>query len=67
MARNTGDDHRVGSVDDRTQVKNPATGKWVKRNREEGSAAAGQFMDVKSDGEPFKGIAKEPDERRGGE
>ena len=64
MAKNTGDDHRKGSVDDRTQVKNPATGHWTKRNREEGSANAGQFMDVKSDGEPFKGVAKEPDGRR---
>lgn len=64
MARNTGDDHRIGSVEDRTQVKNPATGKWTKRNREEGSAEAGQFMDAKADDEPFKGVAKEPDERR---
>ena len=65
MARNTNDDHRIGSVEDRTQVHNPATGKWTKRNREEGSPEAGQFMDVKSDGEPFKGVAREPDERRG--
>jgi hypothetical protein len=65
MARNTGDNHRIGSVDDRTQVKNTATGHWTKRNREEGSAEAGQFMHVKSDGEPFKGVAKERDERRG--
>ena len=64
MARNTGDDHRIGSVDDRSQVKNPATGKWTKRNREDGSDEAGQFMDVKSDGEPFKGVAKETDGRR---
>ena len=64
MARNTGDGHRIGSVNDRTQIKNPATGKWVKRNREESSDEAGEFMDVKSDGEPFKGVAKEPDGRR---
>ena len=64
MARNTGDDHRIGSVDDRTQVKNPVTGKWTKRNRAEGSARAGQFMDTKADDEPFKGVAREPDERR---
>ena len=64
MARNTGEDHRIGSVDDRTQVHNPATGHWTKRNREAGSAKAGQFMDVKSDGEPFKGVTKEPDGRR---
>ena len=64
MANNTNEGHRTGSVDDRTQVKNPATGKWVKRNREEGSGEDGQFMDVKSDGEPFKGVAREKDERR---
>lgn len=64
MAKNTGDDHRIGSVDDRTQVKNPATGKWQKRNRKDGDPDAGQFMDTKSDGEPFKGVSKEPDGRR---
>lgn len=64
MARNTDEGHRIGSVDDRTQIKNPATGKWTKRNREDGSDEAGQFMDVKEDGEPFKGVAKEPDGRR---
>ena len=67
MARNTGDEHRIGSVDDRSQVENTATGKWTKRNREEGSVEAGQFMDVKSDGEPFKGVAKERDGRRSDE
>jgi len=67
MARNTGDEHRIGSVDDRSQVKNTATGKWTKRNRQDGSADAGQFMDVKSDGEPFKGVAKERDGRRSDE
>lgn len=64
MAKNTGDDHRIGSVDDRSQVHNPTTGRWTKRNREDGSAEAGQFMDVKSDGTPFKGVAKEKDGRR---
>ena len=63
MAKNTGDDHRIGSVDDRTQVLNPVTGRWTKRDRSD-SASAGRFMDVKSDGEPFKGVAKEPDGRR---
>ena len=64
MAKNTGDDHRIGSVDDRSQVHNPTTGRWTKRNREDGSPEAGQFMDVKSDGTPFKGVAKEKDGRR---
>ena len=63
MAKNTGEGYRIGSVDERTQVKNDATGKWTKRNRSDG-ADAGEFMDVKSDGTPFKGVAKEPDGRR---
>ena len=64
MAKNTGEGHRIGSVDDRTQVKNPKNDKWIKRNREEGSKKRGQFMEVKKDGESFKGIAEELDERR---
>ncbi|MDQ3635050.1 MAG: hypothetical protein M3405_11165 [Acidobacteriota bacterium] len=64
MAKNTGEGHRKGSVDDRTQVKNPKNDKWIKRNREEGSKERGQFMEVKKDGESFKGVAEEPDERR---
>lgn len=64
MAKNTGEDHRIGSVDDRTQVKNPKTDKWVKRDREEGSETRGQFTEVKKDGETFKGVAQEPDGRR---
>lgn len=63
MAKNTGEGHRIGSVDDRTQVYNPATGKWTKRDRSDGGSG-GEFMDVKSDGEPFKGVAQEPDGRR---
>ncbi len=64
MAKNTGEGHRKGSVDDRSQVKNPQNDKWIKRNREEGSDKRGQFQEVKKDGEPFKGVAEEPDERR---
>ncbi|ULG71491.1 hypothetical protein [Macrococcus brunensis] len=45
---------RKGPVKNRTQVKNPKTGLYVKRNR-----TTGQFMDVKSDGNPFKGVTKE--------
>ena len=63
MATNTGKGHRTGSVDDRTQVKNPATGKWTKRDLSDGPRS-GEFMDVNSDGTPFKGVAKEPDGRR---
>ena len=60
MATNTGKNHRRGSVDDRTQSKNPKTGNWTKRDTDNG-----QFMDQKQGGKPFKGVAKEKDERRG--
>ena len=54
MAKNTGDDYRKGAVRNRSQVLNPKTEIWTKRDRENG-----QFMDGKSDGEPFKGVRKE--------
>jgi hypothetical protein len=58
MAKNTGRDHRKGTVDSRSQFNAP-NGNWVKRDRK-----TGQFMDQKQDGEPFKGVAKEPDCRQ---
>ena len=64
MARNTGTGTRKGAVSERTQVKNPKTGDWVKRNEDPDSRSDGDFMDVKKDGEPFKGVAKEVDSRR---
>lgn len=54
MARNTKKGARKGAVTERTQVFNPSTGHYVKRD-----AKTGQFMDVKSDGKPFKGVVKE--------
>ena len=56
MAKNppVGDGHRIGAVRDRSQVYNPQTGLWVKRNKDNG-----QFMDNKMDGKPFKGVRKE--------
>ena len=62
MAKNTGTGSRTGSVSDRTQVKNPVTGEYVKRDDSE--AGKGRFMDVKEDGTKFKGVAVEPDGRR---
>ena len=59
MATNTGKGSRVGSVKGRSQVNNPHTKDFVKRND-----ATGRFMDVKTGGKPFKGVAKEPDHRR---
>lgn len=56
MAKNgeIGDGHRYGAVKDRSQTYNPKTETWVKRNSD-----TGRFMDVKSDGKPFKGVTKE--------
>jgi hypothetical protein len=56
MAKNkeTGDDRRVGAVKGRSQVKNPVTGTWTKRDDK-----TGKFMDVKADPKPFKGVRKE--------
>lgn len=48
-----GDGHRNGAVRQRSQTQTGA-GNWVKRNAE-----TGQFMDVKSDKQPFKGVRKE--------
>jgi hypothetical protein len=55
MATNppSGDGHRNGMVRERSQTQTPA-GLWVKRD-----AVTGQFMDVKQDGKPFKGVRKE--------
>jgi len=57
MARNgtPGDGHRNGAVRDRTQVYNPKTQDWTKRDSD-----TGRFMDRKtSDDKPFKGVTKE--------
>ena len=49
-----GDGHRNGAVRQRSQVQNPVTEIWTKRN-----AADGRFMDGKADGTPFKGVRRE--------
>jgi len=56
MATNppAGDGHRNGSVKGRTQVYNPKTDAWVKRDTD-----SGRFIDMKSDDKPFKGVRKE--------
>jgi len=55
MATNgiSGDNRRHGAVRQRSQTQT-TTGHWVKRD-----AQTGRFMDVKSDGTPFKGVRKE--------
>jgi hypothetical protein len=56
MAKNKplGDYARVGAVRGRSQVFNPQTEVWTKRD-----ATNGRFMDQKADGDPFKGVRKE--------
>lgn len=56
MATNgkSGDNRRHGAVRERSQTFNTQTQQWVKRN-----SNTGQFMDVKQDGTPFKGVRKE--------
>ncbi len=45
---------RRGAVRGRSQVLNPKTNRYTKRD-----TATGQFMDGKSDDKPFKGVRKE--------
>lgn len=57
MAKNppTGDGHRKGAVRDRSQVYNPKTNDWTKRDTD-----TGRFIDRKTSGKkPFKGVRKE--------
>ncbi len=49
-----GDGHRNGAVRGRSQVHNPKTNHWVKRDRD-----TGRFIDQKADDKPFKGVRKE--------
>lgn len=45
---------RRGAVKQRSQVKNTLLNRFVKRNK-----ITGQFMDMKSNQKPFKGVTKE--------
>ncbi len=53
MAKNKpyGDNARKGAVKDRTQVLNPKTKLYVKRD-----SNTGRFIDVKTSGGKFKGV-----------
>ena len=53
MAKNRpiGDNSRKGAVKNRTQVYNPKTKLYVKRD-----SITGRFMDVKTSGGKFKGV-----------
>ncbi|VBO96123.1 hypothetical protein [Burkholderia pseudomallei] len=59
MAKNTGKDFRIGSVDGRSQVLNPKNGQWVKRDDK-----TGRFIGQKEGGQPYKGVAREKDGRK---
>jgi hypothetical protein len=56
MATNNpkGDGHRIGAVRNRSQVYNPTTNQWVKRD-----SKTGRFLDVNQNGKPHKGVRKE--------
>lgn len=56
MAKNKpyGDGRRRGAVKGRSQVKNPKTNRYVKRD-----TSTGRFIDGKADNKPFKGVRKE--------
>ena len=56
MAKNPppGDHRRAGAVRERSQVFNPHTERWVKRD-----TASGRFIDQKSNLAPFKGVRRE--------
>ena len=55
MAKNTGENHRHGAVDNRSQVYNPKNDSWTKRD-----SGTGRFMDQKTScNDPFKGVRKE--------
>lgn len=59
MAKNTGKGYRLGSVNDRTQNEAP-NGNAIKRD-----TTNGRIIDQKTTEGPYKGVAKEPDHRRG--
>jgi len=54
MAKNkTHDDKRAGAVKTRSEIKNPLTGTWTKREPK-----SGLLVDVKADPKLFKGVRK---------
>jgi hypothetical protein len=56
MATNppNGDGHRNGAVRGRSQTFNPKNERWTERDK-----TNGQFINVKSNDDPFKGVRKE--------
>ena len=54
MAKNTGDGFRRGEVRGRSQLPNPKSEGWTKRDAE-----TGQFLKGNEGPKPFKGVRKE--------
>jgi len=54
MGKNTGKGYRRGEEKNRSQVENPRSGDWTKRDTE-----SGEFLRVKKDAKPFKGVRRE--------
>jgi hypothetical protein len=48
------DGHRNGALPERSQVQNPISRNWTKRDTDTGC-----FVDQKSDSTPFKGVRRE--------
>lgn len=59
MAKTTGKGTRIGAVKKRSQLANPITKTWTKRDD-----SSGEFIDVKADPKKFKGVTREPDKRK---
>ncbi len=57
MGKNTGEDYRIGSIKNRIQKKDSKTGEWIKIDTESGKELE------RKEGDPFKGVAKEVDDR----
>ena len=60
MAKNKaiGDNQRKSAAKGRSQIKNPLTGTWTKRD-----GRTGRFMDVEDDTKPFKGAKRDTSSR----
>jgi hypothetical protein len=54
MGTNTGRGFRRGAVRGRSQLRNPLTRMWVKRD-----SSTGRFLDGKTSGGRFKGVRRE--------
>ncbi len=51
MSKNTDKNTSKSTVSGSSQVLNPTTGHYIRRD-----SKTGKFMDVKTDGKPFKGV-----------